>query len=111
MMGDAGRAIAWRMTADGIVLRVRVTPKSSRDGVEGVQATAEGPAVKVRVRAVPEDGAANAAVEAVTADWLGLARRDVRLVSGAKARVKLLAIAGEQDELVRRIESALTGKD
>lgn len=106
-MGGSGSTAAWRITAGSIVLRVRVTPKSSREGVDGMQPTADGPAIKVCVRAPPEDGAANAAVEQVISAWLGLARRDVALISGAKSRVKLLAISGAPEELAGRISAAL----
>lgn len=109
-MAGADRDVAWRIAAGGLVLRVRVTPKSSRDGVDGVQSTADGPAIKVRVRALPEDGAANAAVEQLIAGWLGLARRDVALISGAKSRVKVLSLAGSPEELACLIAAALAGE-
>lgn len=98
---------AWRETADGLVVRVRLTPKASRDAVEGLEATAEGPAVKARVRAVPEDGAANAALERLIAGWLGVPRTAVGLVSGAKSRVKTVAVAGEADVLAARVADLL----
>lgn len=90
----------WRPTRSGIAVRFRLTPRSSKEAVEGIEETAEGPAFKARVRAVPEDGAANAALEKLVAQWLGVARRDVKLSSGAKSRIKVLAIDGNQDELV-----------
>ena len=90
----------WRPTRTGIAVRFRLTPRSSKEAVEGIEETAEGPAFKARVRAVPEDGAANAALEKLVAQWLGVARRDVKLSSGAKSRIKVLAIDGGQDELV-----------
>ncbi|MEQ1648106.1 MAG: DUF167 family protein, partial [Hyphomicrobiaceae bacterium] len=49
-------SIPWRATKDGLELRVRLTPKSSRDAVEGIETTADGPALKARVTAIPEDG-------------------------------------------------------
>ena len=76
-----------RDTPDGIVLRVRVTPRSARDAVDGIEPTAEGDAVKVRVRALPADGAANEAIERVIAQWLGVAKRDVSLRSGARSPI------------------------
>ncbi|MEK7839378.1 MAG: DUF167 domain-containing protein, partial [candidate division NC10 bacterium] len=51
-------------------LTVKVIPKSSRDSIAGWV----GDALKVCVTAAPERGKANAAVEAVLADALGLAR-------------------------------------
>ena len=90
----------WRETTGGVLLRVRLTPKSSRDAIEGVEATVDGPALKVRVRAVPEDGKANAALVALVADWLDVTGKSVTLASGAKSRIKTVAIAGSAATLV-----------
>lgn len=97
----------WSVLADGVMVRVRVTPKSSRDEVGGIEATAHGPALKVRVRAVPDKGAANTAVTATLADWLGVPKSTVTLVSGTTARVKGVAIAGDGDALRARLEQRL----
>lgn len=97
----------WRTTADGVVLRVRLTPKSSKDGVDGLEHTAEGPAIKARVRAVPADGEANEAVARLVADWLGVAKSAVTLLAGGKSRVKSLAVRGEAAALTRRMEEKL----
>ena len=49
---------------DGIEIRIRLTPRSSLDAVEGIRAASDGTEhVAARVRAVPEKGAANAALE------------------------------------------------
>jgi uncharacterized protein len=88
-----------RPGADGVQVLARVTPKSSRDGIDGLVETAQGRALKVRVRAVAEDGAANAALEKVVARWLGLASSRVRVLRGGKARLKVLGIAGDPAEL------------
>jgi uncharacterized protein len=83
----------------GLEVLARVTPKSARDGIDGLMETAQGRALKVRVRAVAEDGAANRAVEEVVARWLGLAASRVTVLRGGKSRVKVLAIAGEPAEI------------
>ncbi len=87
----------------GVRLRVRLTPRSARSGIDGVTPTADGAALKARVRAVPEDGKANAALEALIADWLGLARSTVAVVSGHTSRVKIISIAGNGATLARDI--------
>jgi uncharacterized protein YggU (UPF0235/DUF167 family) len=104
---SAGAEHPWRIAGGRLVVRVRLTPKSSRDAVEGLEATAEGPAIKARVRAVPEDGAANAALERLIADWLGVAKGDVQLEKGGKSRVKSLTVAGEPGMLLERLEKRL----
>lgn len=87
--------LPWRIVQGGLAVRVRLTPKASRDAVEGVEVTADGPALKARVRAVPEDGAANAAVERLVATWLGVPKSSVALTAGGKSRVKTLTVAGD----------------
>lgn len=94
----------WRVDGRGLLLRVRLTPRGGRDGVEGIETTADGLALKVRVRAVPEDGAANAAAEAVVAQWLGLPKSRVGLASGARSRVKVLLVDGDGQQLAALAE-------
>ncbi len=77
--------------SDGVVVTVRLTPRSSRDAIEGV--TGEG-VIRARVTAPPVDGAANAALIKLVARSLGVPRSRVSLVGGASSRVKRLRIAG-----------------
>ncbi len=81
-------------------IAVRVTPRSTRDAVEGFDA--EG-TLRVRVTAAPADGAANAAVARLLAKTLGLPGRDIVLVTGATARQKLFDVPLDMDELRRRL--------
>ncbi len=101
----------WMPSREGVVLRVRVTPKSSKDAVEGLETTPQGPALKVRVRAVPDKGAANAAVTETVARWLGVPKGTVTLAGGSTARVKSLAIAGDAAALSVELERRLADHD
>ncbi len=92
---------------DGVTLRVRVTPKSSRDEVLAPTWQGGELALKVRVRAVPEDGKANKAVTRLIAKWLGVAGSTVVLKSGARSRTKLLEIHGHSNELTATIDRLL----
>lgn len=89
----------WRLGDGGVSLLARVTPKAGRDAVGGVVETAQGPALQVRVRAAATEGEANAAVEWVVAQWLGLAKKRVRIVRGSKSRIKIIDIEGAAGEL------------
>jgi uncharacterized protein len=84
-----------------------VTPKSSRDAIEGIEITADGHALTVRVRAVPDKGAANTAVIETVAKWLGVAKRTVTLDAGATSRVKLLSISGDPAALAKAMTDKL----
>lgn len=97
----------FRKECDGITLFVRLTPKSARDAIEGVEAADDGRAyLKARVRAVPEDGKANAALEKLLAKWLGVAPRDVTIASGATSRLKQVRISGDPEALALQLIGA-----
>ncbi len=98
--------------AAGVRLRVRVTPKSSNDRIDGIYAAGDGTtALKVRVRAQPEKGKANTAVIAVTAKALGCARSDVSVTAGSKDRTKTLFISGETSRLTRAIDALIDAQN
>ncbi len=90
-------------------MRVRLTPKSSKDAIDGIEATAEGPALKARVRAVPADGEANAALLRLLSQWLGVAQGNLRLAKGGKSRVKSVEITGNLNEVQDRLAQRLAG--
>ncbi len=74
---------------------VRLTPRSSSEGVDGWDQDDKGrPVLKARVRAVPVDGKANAALIALMAKALDVPRSKVKLVGGDTARTKTLEIEG-----------------
>jgi len=83
-----------------------VQPRASRSAIVGEH----GGALKVRLAAPPVDNAANEALVAFIAGVLGVPRRQVRLVSGAGSRRKLLEIDGiDAATLAVRIAQAGAG--
>jgi len=87
------------------LLRVRLTPRGGRDAVEGVELLAGGEAVlKVRVRAAPEKGLANAALEKLIAARLGVSKSSVSVVVGSSTRAKTLKVLGEPARLIECAE-------
>ena len=97
----------WRATARGIVVRVRLTPKTSTDAIDGLEDTGDGPAIKARVRALPSEGEANKAIEKLLASWLAVPKTAVAVTAGAKSRVKLLTVAGDPVVLERSLTDRL----
>lgn len=96
----------YRLVPDGLLLTVRLTPHADRDAVTGVGALADGQEVAhVRVRAIPEDGAANKALVALLAKTFHRPKSTIELVSGATARVKQVRIAGAPAELAAVVQS------
>jgi len=91
----------WRATLDGVVVACRLTPKGGRDAIDGAATLSDGMRVLlVRVRAVPEDGKANDALIRLIAAKAGAPASKARLVSGAKSRLKQVAISGDPAALI-----------
>lgn len=95
----------WRRGDACVIVRFRLTPKSSNDTIVGVETTVAGPAFKARVRALPEDGAANAALEQLISEWLKVPKTAARIVGGLKSRVKEAAIGGDVNEIEHRLQA------
>jgi uncharacterized protein (TIGR00251 family) len=86
------------MAAPSCVLTLKTIPNAPRNEVAGWL----GDALKVKVHAPALDGRANEALLAFLAEKLGLPRRAVTLVSGAKARQKIVRIHGLDPASVRQ---------
>ncbi len=88
----------WSITeAQGsVTFAVRVMPRSSRNQIVGV----EDGALKIKLTAPPVEGAANAALIEVIAEWLGVRRSAVAIISGDKARNKLVRVQGVTTEQI-----------
>lgn len=90
--------------AKGIRLAVRLTPRASREGVDGVVQGPDGRRMlQLRLTAPPVDGAANAALIGFVAKALRLRKSEIAIVSGEKARLKLLELSGDPTELSARV--------
>jgi uncharacterized protein YggU (UPF0235/DUF167 family) len=101
-------ASALTASAEGIRLRVRVKPGSSRQKVLGrtVLPGGEG-AVLIAVSAPPEAGKANAAVAALLSKLWGVPKTSIRVRVGASGRSKILEIDGDPSALGPRLQAWL----
>ena len=87
---------------------MRLTPKSSVDAIDGIGEAADGGIHLIaRVRAVPEKGAANAALERLLAERLDLPKSSVKLVSGSTSRLKTVRFFGDAAALAEAVELAV----
>lgn len=94
-----------RRRADGVDLFIRLTPKAARDALDGVETVDDGRRhLKVRVRAVPEKGEANQALERLVAKAFGVPPGSVRVVAGGTSRLKTLRILGDPELLASVVE-------
>lgn len=78
-------------------IRVRVTPRASRNGVSADGAGG----IRVTVTAAPTDGEANDAVCRLLAKAIGVPPTAVAVVSGQKSRNKTVEVAGTDAGAVR----------
>jgi uncharacterized protein (TIGR00251 family) len=73
-----------------LLLRVKVRPGASRNQsegcIEGVWA--------IRLTAPPVEGKANAALVEFLSSRLGIPKRDIEIVRGARGRLKTLSVVG-----------------
>jgi uncharacterized protein (TIGR00251 family) len=89
-------------------LSVKVVPGASRNEIAGWL----GDALKVRVTAPPERGRANAAVEKLLAEALGLRCESVRVVAGHGSARKTIELSGlAPDEIRARLNGTIRSSD
>jgi uncharacterized protein (TIGR00251 family) len=90
----------------GVRLAVRVSPRGSKNAVEGIVMGADGkPLLAIRLTAPPVEGAANAALIAFLAEQLELRKKDVLIRSGETGRMKIVHLAGDPVGLCARLEA------
>ena len=89
-MADAPNSQLLAKKADGIALRVKVVPGSSRTQVKGRL----GDRLKVAVAAAPEGGKANKAVCQLLAKVFNVPVRDVQIIAGHRQVQKTVELTG-----------------
>lgn len=91
---------------NGVRLRVRLSPKAKREGVEGLYVDSEGSeALKIAVNAPPVDGQANKAVIVLLSKLWKIPKSSFKIVTGQTDRNKTLAIEGDADALFKQLVS------
>ena len=93
-----------RPAGSALLLRVRVTPKSAGNLVEGLTRQADGSvSLQIRVTAQPDKGKANKAVIQTLARKLGLAKSQLAIASGATSRQKTVRIDGDPQTVLAAV--------
>ena len=80
--------------ANTLRVRVRLTPRASRNAIIGIR----GDALAIAVTAPPVEGAANQVLVRFLAQHLSVPRRSIRIVKGEASRSKLLEIETSMPE-------------
>ena len=92
-------------SADGALVAVRLTPKSSANAIRGIMQDAGGSShLKVTVTAAPENGKANAALLKLLAKTWKLPKTSLTVASGATSRHKVVHVAGDPVDLCEMLE-------
>ncbi|MDR2158264.1 MAG: DUF167 family protein [Holosporaceae bacterium] len=81
----------------GVYLRVKLVPKSSKNEVVSLV----GDRVKVTVRAIPQNGQANEALEDTIAAFLDLKRSCCSVISGYKSSSKTVFIETAAEDKIK----------
>lgn len=74
----------------GIILKVKVEPRSSRKGISGLI----GDALKIRVNAPPVGGAANEELVEILSKEFGIKKTAIKIIKGQFSRDKVVEIEG-----------------
>ncbi len=98
-------------TENGCTLTVKVIPRSSRDGIMGV----ENGELKIKLSAPPVEGAANEAAIGYLAGILKRPKKGLEIIRGEKSRHKVIRIQGLgpgelRNLLAERLNGAEAGK-
>lgn len=73
-----------------LMLSVKVTPKSSKNEIVGFL---DDGTMKLKITAAPEKGKANAEIVAFLAAQFGVSKRQVEIVRGSTAALKVVVIS------------------
>ena len=79
-----------RETEEGVVLKISVQPKASRQELSGFR---EG-ALRLRLTAPPVEGAANEACRAFLAELFQISKSRIQIIRGHQSRQKWIQIQG-----------------
>jgi uncharacterized protein YggU (UPF0235/DUF167 family) len=93
-------AYPWRRVAGGLEIALRVIPKSRSNEVTGLRGASDGPlSLALKVRALPDKGAANKAALDLLAEALGVPKSGISLLSGSTKRNKTVLVRGEPQQI------------
>lgn len=94
------------------MVSIRVSPRAARERIGEVVAEADGGRmIKLSVTAAPERGKANEAAIRLLAKAWRVPKSSLSVVSGATERRKTIHVAGEPEDLVRRLTEWMKGRD
>lgn len=79
--------------------KVKAQPNASKNEIVGML----GESLKVRVKAPPENGKANEAIENLLAKTLGIKKTEVSVISGLSQSLKIIEVRGLTDTEIKAL--------
>ena len=83
-------------------IKIKLTPRAGKNHVLGL----EGEHYRVKVSAPPVEGLANKALIALLSETLGIAKRNIEIISGKGSRLKTLRIHGLTEAQIAKVLKA-----
>ncbi|MDR3139656.1 MAG: DUF167 domain-containing protein [Treponema sp.] len=84
---------------DMLFLDIKVQPGASKNELTGIR---EG-RLRIKISAPPEDGKANGELISFLAKTLDCAKKEIRILSGEKSRIKTLGIPSKHLEALEKV--------
>ena len=91
-----------RQATGGVTLAVRAQPGARKTAIAGFYGAGPSDQLKIAVQAPPIEGRANLALIAFLAEFFGLTKNAVELVSGESSRSKVFFLKGVSMEQAER---------
>jgi uncharacterized protein len=83
--------IPYKKTKNGIMIEVKVEPRSSRRQISGIM---DNDILKVKLTAPPVDGSANEQLIELISETTGVRKSQIKIVRGLSSKRKLVEITG-----------------
>lgn len=99
-----------RAAPEEMILHVRLTPRAASTRIDAAEPGEDGRwRLRARVRAIPEKGAANAALLRLLADALGVALSSLAIEAGGTFREKRVRFSGDPARLEHVLRALAPG--
>lgn len=82
--------ISFKKSKRGVILKVKVAPRSSKRGISGIA----GDVIKIRVNAPPVGGAANEELVKILSEEFGVRKSAIKIIRGQASKDKVIEIEG-----------------
>ncbi len=82
--------IPYKKTKEGIVIEVKLEPRSSKKGITGVMDNV----LKVKLTAAPVEGEANEQLIEIISEATGVRKSNIRIVRGHSSKRKVVEVRG-----------------